>query len=228
MTTQKFKIVFIIYDGTTQLDFTGPIQFLSRTPNAETIIASPNGGDVQTDCLTIANTVKLDAIDTCDLICVPGGFAATEMANNDAFIAQVKRLGNTAQYVTSVCTGALILGAAGFLKEKKATTHWAWHNALEFFGAIPKHERVVRDGNVFTGGGVTAGIDFALTVMTELAGEEYAKALQLGLEYDPAPPYNSGSPSTASSATLNISQARLSPIWEENIPILKEAAAKLN
>lgn len=192
-----FRIVFAIYPGMTHLDFTGPHQFLSRAPNSETIVASPAGGDVEADGLVFARTVKLADVDRCDLICVPGGLAATIVAQDRTFIAELQRLAKDAKYVTSVCTGSLILGAAGLLKGKRAACHWAWREMLPLFGAIVDEGRVVRDGNVITGGGVTAGIDFALTVLAEIAGDSVAQTVQLGLEYAPAPPFNSGRPELA-------------------------------
>ena len=124
-------------------------------------------------------------IERCDLLFVPGGIAATEAANDEVFMREFRRLAATARYLTSVCTGSLILGAAGLLKGKRAACHWAWRDLLPLFGAIPDPARVVRDGNVITGGGVTAGIDFALVVAAELGGEELAQSLQLALEYAP-------------------------------------------
>ena len=193
----KFRIVFAIYPGMTHLDFTGPHQFLSRTPNSEVVVASPAGGSVEADGLTFANTVKLASVAFCDLICVPGGVVATKIAQDPAFIADIRRLGLGATYITSVCTGSIILGAAGLLTGKRAACHWAWRDLLPLFGAIPDDGRVVRDGNIITGGGVTAGIDFALTVLAEIAGEETAQMIQLGFEYAPAPPFNAGRPEIA-------------------------------
>jgi transcriptional regulator GlxA family with amidase domain len=197
-----FRIVFAIYPGMTHLDFTGPHQFLSRAPNSEVVVASPAGGSVEADGLTFGNTVKLSSVDRCDLICVPGGVVATKVAQDAAFVADIRRLGLDARYITSVCTGSLILGAAGLLKGRRAACHWAWRDMLPLFGAIPDEARVARDGNVITGGGVTAGIDFALTVLAEIAGEEVAQTIQLGLEYAPAPPFNAGRPEIAPPAIL--------------------------
>jgi transcriptional regulator GlxA family with amidase domain len=193
----KFTILFAIYPGMTHLDFTGPHQFLSRTPNSETVVASPAGGPVEADGLTFGNTVRIADVRSCDLICVPGGVVATKMAQDQSFTSEIRRLAQSARYITSVCTGSLILGAAGLLKGKRAACHWAWRDMLELFGAIPDPARVVRDGNIITGGGVTAGIDFALTVLAEIAGEETAQMIQLGLEYAPAPPFNAGRPELA-------------------------------
>jgi transcriptional regulator GlxA family with amidase domain len=204
-----FRIVFAIYPGMTHLDFTGPHQFLSRAPNSEVVVASPAGGSVEADGLTFGNTVKLSSVDRCDLICVPGGVVATKVAQDKAFVADIRRLGLGAQYITSVCTGSLILGAAGLLKGRRAACHWAWRDMLPLFGAIPDEARVARDGNVITGGGVTAGIDFALTVLAEIAGDDVAQTIQLGLEYAPAPPFDAGRPERAPPAIRAGYEARL-------------------
>ena len=201
MTDRPFRIVFAIYDSMTHLDFTGPHQFMCRIPQSETLVASIDGGTVEAEGLHFANTVPLRDIDVCDLICVPGGRALALIENAD-FLAQLRRLAGTARYITSVCTGSLLLGAAGLLKGKRAACHWAWRDLLIEFGAVPVAERVVRDGNLITGGGVTAGIDFALTVIAEVAGPEVAQRLQLGFEYDPQPPFDSGSPQTAPTEVL--------------------------
>jgi cyclohexyl-isocyanide hydratase len=207
MTQQPFRIVFAIFPGMTHLDFTGPHQFLRRTPNSETIVASAAGGTIDAAGLSFAGTVRLADIPSCDLICVPGGVTTTAVANDPAFVGEIRRLGTSAKYITSVCTGSLLLGAAGLLKGKRAACHWAWRDMLPLFGAIPDPGRVVRDGNIITGGGVTAGIDFALTVLAELAGEKTAQALQLGLEYAPAPPFNAGRPETAPADVLALYNA---------------------
>ncbi|MGG5885643.1 DJ-1/PfpI family protein [Falsiroseomonas sp. HC035] len=214
MTEAPFRVLFIIYPNMTQLDFTGPHQFLTRLPNSVTTIASPAGGDVKADGLVFAQTVPVAQVAGCDLVCLPGGAGATEVSQDQDFLAELRRLAAGSRYVTSVCTGALILGAAGLLRGKRATTHWAWQDLLPLFGAIPVAERVVRDGNLITGGGVTAGIDFALTVMAEIAGDEAAQMVQLGFEYAPAPPFDSGTPETAPAEILRryqVVQRRMAP-----------------
>jgi len=217
MTQTPFRIVFAVFPGMTQLDFTGPHQFLSRLPHSETLVASRDGGDVAAEGLVFAACARLADIAACDLICVPGGLTATTVANDAAFVGEVRRLGLGARYVTSVCTGSLILGAAGLLIGRRAACHWAWRHLLPLFGAQIDTGRVVRDGNVITGGGVTAGIDFALTVLAELGGDDLAQALQLGLEYAPAPPFDAGSPQTAPASVLARYQqqmAKLMPVRE--------------
>jgi putative intracellular protease/amidase len=204
-----FRIVFILYPRLTQLDFTGPYEVLGRIPGADIVIASKEGGSLVTEMgLTFANLSRLAEVQNCDMIMVPGGPGQTEAMLDPGFMAEVKRLGEGARYVTSVCTGSLILGAAGLLKNKRAGSHWAYRELLAAFGAIPDDARVVRDGNVFTGGGVTAGIDIALAIAAEIAGEDTAKMIQLMIEYAPAPPFDSGRPETASPETVAAVRSR--------------------
>ena len=200
-------IVFAIYPDVTHLDFTGPHQVLSRLPGAKTIVGSEAGTAIEADGLTFCNPTRLADIEACDVLCIPGGFGTTAAMEDAAFMAQITRLAAGARYVTSVCTGSLILGVAGLLRGKRAACHWGSRDLLPLFGAIPDDARVVRDGNVFTGGGVTAGIDFALTLAEEIAGRETAELIQLYLEYAPAPPFNAGRPETAPPDVLRNAQA---------------------
>jgi len=223
-----FRIVEILYPGLTQLDFTGPHTVFTRLPDTEVIVASRDGGEITSDGgLTFAGVRRLADIDRCDLICIPGGFSATEAANDAALIVEIRRLATGARYLTSVCTGSLILGAAGLLTGRRAACHWAWRHLLPLFGAIPDEGRVVRDGNIITGGGVTAGIDFALTVAAELAGDDVAMAIQLGLEYAPAPPFNSGRPELAPPAVLAAVQARMDAVMPRRLAEAERAAANI-
>jgi cyclohexyl-isocyanide hydratase len=201
--TQPFRIVFILYPRVTQLDFTGPYEVLSRMPGAEVLVASRDGGNLESELgLTFANTRALADIDRADLIMIPGGPGQTDAMLDPVFMSEVKRLGAGAQYLTSVCTGSLILAAAGLINGKRAGSHWAYRELLTNFGVIPDDARVVRDGNVFTGGGVTAGIDIALTIVAAISGEDTAKMIQLAIEYAPAPPFNSGRPEVAEEKTV--------------------------
>jgi putative intracellular protease/amidase len=217
-----------LFPGLTQLDFTGPHTVLHRIPGAEMIVASVTGGSIESDGgLVFANTTKLADIERCDLLFVPGGIVATEAALDREYIAQLQRLAGTAKYITSVCTGSLILGAAGLLRGKRAACHWAWRQMLPLFGAIIDEGRVVRDGNVITGGGVTAGIDFALVVAAEIAGPTVAQAIQLGIEYAPAPPFESGRPETAPPEARAIVDQRYGAILPVRLAQAKEAASRL-
>jgi transcriptional regulator GlxA family with amidase domain len=220
-------VVFAIYDGVTQLDFTGPHQVLARMPGATLRVASARGGTVDADGLHFAGLEKLADVEACDVLCVPGGAGTSAAMADAAYMAQIRRLAAGARYVTSVCTGSLILGAAGLLKGKRAACHWASRDLLAEFGAIPDEARVVRDGNVFTGGGVTAGIDFALTLAAEIVGAEAAQAIQLMLEYAPAPPFDAGAPETAPPEVLTRVERLTARTAADRLAAVKAAAAKL-
>jgi len=194
--TAPVIIVFPVFPGVTQLDFTGPYQVLVRTPGTELIVASVGGAPVDSAGLTFSNLARLEEVERCDVICVPGG-NVSEAMQDDVLVANIRRLAVGARYITSVCTGSLILGAAGLLKGKRSACHWAYRDLLPIFGAIPDAARVVRDGNFISGGGVTAGIDFALTLAAELTDERTAQAIQLALEYAPSPPFEAGRPDIA-------------------------------
>ena len=228
MVEAEFVIVETLYPGMTQLDFTGPHTVFSRIPGARVLVASEPGGPIESDGgLVFAGTRRMAEIDRCDLLFVPGGFAATEVANDEAFLREFRRLAASARYLTSVCTGSLVLGAAGLLKGKRAACHWAWRQLLPLFGAIADPARVVRDGNIITGGGVTAGIDFALVVAAEIGGDELAQALQLALEYAPEPPFAAGRPETAPAEIVALVRARLAPQIAERTAAAERAAARL-
>ena len=197
----SFNIGFVLFPNLTQLDFTGPLQVLHRLPGSTTHIVAKTRDAVPSDCgLGLVPTTTFADCGQLDLICVPGGFGVSGAIADAPTIDFVRRQGARAKYVTSVCTGAFVLGVAGLLKGRRATTHWAYTGLLPMVGATYEKARVVRDGNVFTGGGVTAGIDFALTVAAELAGPEVAQRIQLSIEYDPAPPFASGHPERAPAA----------------------------
>jgi putative intracellular protease/amidase len=223
MSQPTLTIVFALYPGVTHLDFTGPHQVLCRLPGAKTIAASEAGTPIEAEGLTFANLTRLADIPACDVLCVPGGSGTTAAMEDAAFMAQIRRLAPGARYVTSVCTGSLILGAAGLLRGKRAACHWGARDLLPLFGAIPDDARVVRDGHVFTGGGVTAGIDFALTLAEEIAGRETAELIQLYLEYAPAPPFDAGRPETAPAAVLE----RATALMKRGAPGRREAAERV-
>ncbi|MDO9430921.1 MAG: DJ-1/PfpI family protein [Phenylobacterium sp.] len=223
----QFQIVIPLYPDVTHLDFTGPHQVLARLPNTKVTVASMGGVDVTADGLTFANLADMSKIEHCDMLCVPGGFGTTDAMLDEAFMAQIRRLGGGAKYLTSVCTGSLILAAAGFLRGKRAACHWAWRDLLVPFGAIVDESRVARDGDIITGGGVTAGLDFAFVVAAELAGETFAQSIQLGLEYAPAPPFASGRPELASPKVLAAVKAGLAPGAAARLAAAEQAAARL-
>jgi transcriptional regulator GlxA family with amidase domain len=225
--TQPITLVFALYPGVTHLDFTGPHQVFTRLPGATVIAASAAGGAIEADGLTFANLPRLADIQACDVICVPGGMGTANAMGDAEFMSQLRRLAAGATYVTSVCTGSLILGAAGLLKGRRAACHWASRALLSEFGAIPDDGRVVRDGNILTGGGVTAGIDFALTLAAELAGPAAAQAIQLTLEYAPQPPFNAGRPETAPPEVLAKVNALFSRTASERLASARQAAAAM-
>lgn len=222
-----FTVVFPLYPGVTQLDFTGPHQVFSRLPDAKVLAASLGGQDIEADGLVFASLGDLARVERCDLICVPGGFGAMEAMLDEAFLKEVRRLAAGARYVTSVCTGSLILAAAGLLAGKRAATHWAWRDLLQPFGVTVDEARVVRDGDTFTGGGVTAGIDLALAVAAEIAGEAYAQGIQLGIEYAPAPPFDAGRPETAPPEVVERVRRRMQPMARARLDAAHEAARRL-
>jgi cyclohexyl-isocyanide hydratase len=209
-----FNIGFVIFPDLTQLDFTGPLQVLSRLPQSATHIVAKSEAPVRSDCgLGLVPTHTFANCPPLDLLCVPGGSYGVVRAIGDREIIEfVRRQAGAAKYVTSVCTGAFILGVAGLLKGRRATTHWAFTDLLPLVGATHEKARVVRDGNVITAGGVTSGIDFGLTIAAEIAGETTAQTIQLGIEYDPAPPFDSGHPDRAPAA---IKSALLSDRYDE-------------
>jgi cyclohexyl-isocyanide hydratase len=192
------NIVFVLFDNVTQLDFSGPVQFLSRMPGAKVFVTSKDGNAVTTDCgFSILPTASFADCVAADIICVPGGHGVREAIADRAIVDFVRSQAAHAKWVTSVCTGAFILGAAGLLQDKRATCHWAYTHLLPLFGATHEAARVVRDGNLVTAGGVTSGIDFALELIALISGEDAARSIQLALEYDPAPPFTGGTPDTA-------------------------------
>ncbi len=216
------NIVIPLFPGVTHLDFTGPQQFFSRVPNAQVTVASLGGVPIEADGLTFSSLAHLERLERCDLLCIPGGLGVIEAIEVPEFMEAVGRLAEQSKYITSVCTGSIILAALGLLDGKRATCHWAWKPLLQKFPNVTVlDDRVVRDGNVFTGGGVTAGIDMALTVIAEVVGPEFAQRIQLGMEYAPQPPFQSGRPDTAPAAiTTSVDEAFR--------PLMVNAANKLD
>lgn len=197
-----FHIVFPIFPDITQLDFAGPAQFLSRLPGAVLHVAAATADPVPTDCgFAIQPTCGFADCPQAGLICVPGGAGVAPAIRDGAVVDFTRRQAAGAQWVTSVCTGAFILGAAGLLKGRPATTHWAYVHLLEKVGARYRPGRVVMDDRLITAGGVTSGIDFGLAVIARIAGETVAQSVQLALEYDPEPPFRGGHPDRADPAT---------------------------
>ena len=211
-----------------QLDLTGPYEVFATWPRGRVRLVAKSLDPVTSATgLVLKPDVSFDDCPQLDVLCIPGGAGVNGLMADEPTLAFIRRQAEGARFVTSVCTGALALGAAGLLRGKRATTHWASHYLLESLGAIPVHARVVRDGNLMTGGGVTAGIDFALTLIAELAGREVAEAIELSLEYAPAPPFEAGSPETAPAAVVEALRKRMAPILEERGRLAEAAARKL-
>jgi transcriptional regulator GlxA family with amidase domain len=227
MSDESICIVFPLFEGVTQLDFTGPHQMFSRVPGARVVAASLGGRDIEADGLVFSGLADLAQVEACDVLCVPGGSGTRAAMLDEAFMREIRRLGESAAYQTSVCTGALILGAAGLLQGKRATTYWADRDLLERFGALPDDGRVIRDGNLITGGGVTAGLDFALVLIAEVFGRTMAETVQLRVEYAPAPPYEGGRPETTAASIVARVRGDLSPLLAADEAAVDEAARRL-
>jgi len=223
-----FHIGLLLFPDITQLDMTGPYEVFIKFPDAKvdliwkTRTAVIAGGGMQImPTMTFADSPQLD------LICVPGGAGMNALLNDAETLDFIRAQAKGARYVTSVCTGALVLGAAGLLQGKRAATHWMSREMLRAFGATPVAERVVVDGNVITGGGVTAGIDFALTGAAQAFGTELAKSIRLAIEYGPRPPFHAGSPERADAALVAKTRAAAAKRQAERQIAVDAAAAKL-
>ncbi|MGJ3649321.1 DJ-1/PfpI family protein [Sphingomonas sp. GlSt437] len=196
-------VAFLLFPRVTQLDLTGPAQVLSRLGNATIDLVAKTMDPVPTDAgFSLLPTATFATARRADILCVPGGFGTNDAMDDAETMAWVRQAAAEAEWITSVCTGSLVLGAAGLLDGYRATCHWATHHLLAAFGAIPVKARTVFDRNRVTGGGVTAGIDFALALTAAIRGEAHARFVQLSLEYDPQPPFDSGSPERADPETL--------------------------
>lgn len=219
---QTLHIGFLVFPRVTQLDLMGPAQVLSRVPGAKVHLAWKSLEPVVTDVgFTINPTVTFAQCPQFDVLCVPGGFGVPDCIDDVDILDFLRAQGAGARYVTSVCNGSLLLGAAGLITGYKSACHWMWRHLLPQFGAEPVPDRVVRDRNRLTGGGVTAGIDFAFTLASELAGEEVAKNIQLILEYDPQPPFDCGSPDKAGAERV----ARARAAFESRLQTVEQRVA---
>lgn len=223
-----FRIGLLVFPDIMQLDMSGPHEVFTKMPDTEVLMVwktldpvTAGGG------MRILPDVTYDDCPQLDLICVPGGAGMNPLLNDDETLDFVRKQAVNAKYVTSVCTGSLVLGAAGLLKGKRSACHWMSRDMLKEFGAIPDTARVVKDSNYISGGGVTAGIDFGLAVAAEILGEDAAKAIQLGIEYDPKPPFNAGSPEGAGSTVENAAREAASGRQAERLAAVQKAAARL-
>jgi cyclohexyl-isocyanide hydratase len=228
MSETRFTSGMLLFPNLTQLDLTGPYEVLARLPGAETLLLWKSMDPVRSEHgLTILPMATLSSCPPLDLVFVPGGAGINPLLEDAEVLDFLRRAAAVARYVVSVCTGALVLGAAGLLRGRRAATHWMSRDLLRSFGAEPVADRVVVDGKIFTGGGVTAGIDVALTVAAEIAGRATAEAIQLAIEYKPAPPFASGSPETAETAVLAAVLARAEPRQRDRSERVARSAAAL-
>ena len=205
------RIVIALFDRFTALDAVGPYQVLSEIPGAEVVFAAAQRGPVRSDTgtLAIVADASLQEVDNCEVLVVPGGPGTRRATTDETLIGWVRQVHTTTQWTTSVCTGALVLAAAGLLQGLEATTHWAAVDELEAFGARYTTRRVVAEGKIVTAAGVSAGIDMALTLAAHIAGDQVAEAIQLMIEYDPQPPFDNGSVAKSKPETLTLSRSLL-------------------
>jgi cyclohexyl-isocyanide hydratase len=222
------RIGMLIFPRLTQLDMTGPYEVLARLPDTKVDLIARTLEPVTTDRgMQIVPTVTYATCPPLDVVMVPGGPGQQDLMEDEDALSFLRKQAAGAKYVTSVCTGSLVLGAAGLLKGKRATCHWAALDHLKPLGAIPVSDKVVIDGNIVTGAGVTSGIDFALALAAVLESEEVAREIQLGIEYDPAPPFNSGSPKTAARELVDRYKARGAPLYEARKTVAARVGKKL-
>ncbi|PYM83830.1 MAG: thiamine biosynthesis protein ThiJ [Candidatus Rokuibacteriota bacterium] len=229
MAGAAFHIGLLLFPRLTQLDLTGPYEVFARMPGAAVNLLWKTLEPVQSDRgLAILPTATLETCPPLDLLCVPGGPGVNELLTDADLLAFLRRAASRAKYVTSVCSGSLVLGAAGLLRRRRAGSHWMSREMLRSFGAEPVDARTVVDGNVITGGGVTAGIDLALQVVAEIAGRDAAEAIQLAIEYDPRPPFDAGSPSRARQDLVRRVARAAEPMLRERAEQVRRAAAALD
>lgn len=211
------QIVFLFYEGMTALDAVGPHEILCRLPDVTVKRVAKSSGTVSSDSGLVLNAdYSLSDVSHADILLVPGAGNATTLQSYPEILRWVRSIHAKTTWTTSVCTGSLILGAAGILSGVKATTHWAAFDRLSRWGAEPLHERVVESGKIITAAGVSAGIDMALTLAAKISGERIAKTLQLGVGYDPEPPFDSGSPEKADPKLLESLRKRMVTLFENN------------
>lgn len=229
MSDAPFNIGMIVFDDMTALDFVAPQDAFARLPTVTMHVLAKSRDAITTDSgLKLSPDRTLEEAPELDLLFIGGGMGTTALMEDAAVLGFLQQRAPRARWITSVCTGSLVLGAAGLLRGYKATTHWAAMEVLPLLGAEPVHERVVVDRNRITGGGVTAGLDFALAVVAQLYGDEMARRIQLGEEYDPAPPFHAGSPRTAPPATVQHIRGMLAGMTEQRMAAARRAANRFS
>lgn len=225
---RPLQIGLLLFPDVTQLDLTGPWEVFARTPGVECHLIWKDLQPVRSDRgLSILPTTTFAGCPPLDVICVPGGPGQIALMSDDVTLNFLRQQAEQAKWVTSVCTGSLVLGAAGLLKGYRATSHWSSIDQLALLGAEPVSQRVVRDRNRISGAGVTSGIDFALTLVAEIAGDAVAKSVQLQMEYDPEPPFTSGSPHTASPQEVEQARAKMAEFLATRRAATERAALRL-
>ena len=226
--TSQTTVAFLLFPDLTQLDLAGPAQVLSRLSSVNLQLVGKQADAVPTDSgFPLSPTATFDQVRECDVLCVPGGFGTLRVMQDPDTLEWVRSVADSAAWVTSVCTGSMVLAAAGLLRGYRATCHFGSVDQLLFFDAIPVRERVVVDRNRITGAGVTAGIDFAIRLAAEIEGEASAKLIQLSLEYDPSPPYDCGSPERADSAILAAYQKMVDSVIPNRSDVVRAIASEL-
>jgi cyclohexyl-isocyanide hydratase len=226
--TMARRIGMLIFPRLTQLDMTGPYEVFARLPDTNVGLVARTLDPVTTDRgMQIVPTTTIESCPPLDVVMVPGGPGQQDLMEDKTVLEFLRKQAAGAKYVTSVCTGSLVLGAAGLLKGKRATCHWAAIEHLKPLGAIPVNERVVVDGNIVTGAGVASGIDFALVLASILEGEQAAREIQLQIEYDPAPPFDSGSPRTAPLEIVDAVKMRMAKLNEQRREVAQRVGARL-
>jgi cyclohexyl-isocyanide hydratase len=226
--TISYKVGLLLFPKITQLDLAGPYEVFSRMPGAAVHLLWKDTQLIRSEWgLELRPDTRFDDCPALDVFCVPGGPGAFELFTDDVLIDAVRAIAKRSRFVTSVCTGAFLLGAAGLLAGKRATTHWASRELLRGFGAIPDEGRIVVDGNLITSGGITSGIDFGLHIAAQLIGVEQAKEIQLAMEYDPAPPFASGSPRVAEPAILARFSEGIRERQQRRAALVREASRRL-
>ncbi|MGH6671204.1 MAG: DJ-1/PfpI family protein [Xanthobacteraceae bacterium] len=225
----RCQMGLLLFAGMTQIDFAEPYEVFARLPETIVHVVAKSLDPVCTERgLVIVPTISVENCPKLDVVVVPGGPGIAQLLEDEAMLAFLRRQAREARYVTSVCTGSLVLGAAGLLDGRRATTHWLSMPLLPLFGAIAVNERVVVDGNTVTGGGCTSGMDFALQLAAMMRGETIAKQIQLQLEYSPAPPFAAGSPATAPKEIVETVRGAAARLLEERRQICEQAARRLH
>ena len=223
----RAEVGFVVFPGVQQLDLTGPYEVLASAAGVRVHLIGCDATPVMSSTgLIFHPTVMLAACPPLDVLCVPGGVGVGALMEDEAFLAALTALALRSRFVTAVCTGALVLGAAGLLRGRRATTHWNAHDFLAAFGAEPVPARVVRDGNVITSAGVTSGIDFAFTLVAELFGAAEAQAVQLAMEYAPEPPFSAGTPQTAPAEVLARTEARFATMRADRAALVSRLSGR--